>query len=89
VSESPVSARTYRRQSVEATIIHGCRSCGAPGIYQADNEQTRAALGQFHAIILPLDDSRVGTAVGDICPCCGEKRLAPKNLGKIWERLFG
>ena len=64
------------RKSLEATVIHACPHCEAPGIFRAD-ERTKL---HWPGCYQPKLD---GLHVGDRCPNCGKRRKANKYLGEL------
>lgn len=71
-------ATLTRKQSLHATVIHACPSCGAPGV--------------FHAVqgvnVGCYDPMKVGQPVGPICPNCQAVRDPDKDLGEVWKREY-
>jgi predicted RNA-binding Zn-ribbon protein involved in translation (DUF1610 family) len=64
------------RKSLEATVIHACPHCEAPGVYKNDARTKEFWRGCF-------DPTRVNQHVGDKCPNCGRRRLKDTNLGEL------
>ena len=78
------------RKSLEATVIHACPHCEAPGIYKRD-ERTRQL---WPGCWWPDGDNK---PVGDICPNCNKRRRKDNNLGELtasmpkwlWRSILG
>lgn len=68
----------WRKQQLEAEVIHACRCCGAPGFY---HDVPSVNVGCF-------DPARKGQFVGTVCPNCGHDRDAPERKGVIWSKHF-
>jgi len=64
------------RKSLEATVIHACPHCEAPGIFRAD-ERTKL---NWPGCFKPEFNAH---PVGDRCPNCGKRRNKDKNLGEL------
>lgn len=64
------------RKSLEATVIHACPHCGAPGVFR-DDDRTR--------INWPGCWSRkyINRPVGSICPNCHKYRRKDHDLGEL------
>lgn len=86
IEEQNDTVTSRRRQSVEAVRVRACSSCQAPGVYKAENDPNVDHYRPWPAIVLKVDDKRVGTAVGGVCPCCGKERSADDDLGEIWHK---
>jgi len=66
-----------RRKSLEASVIHACSNCGAPGVFKADERTRELWPGCF-------DPLRPGHPVGDQCPNCKNTgRRANLDLGEV------
>ena len=73
-----------RRMSVEATVIHGCPTCRAPGVWKSEKDPDVDKYQSWPKIILLANDPMIGQPVGDICPNCGSNRLADTPHGEIY-----
>ena len=65
-----------RRQSWEATVIHACPHCEAPGVYKSDERTLKLWPGCYN----PTLHDR---AVGEQCPNCGKQRRKDLQLGEL------
>src|SRR5262245_24660020 len=74
--EHPSLVLGITRKSLEATFVHACPHCDAPGLYK-DDEHNRQ---HWPGIV---DAKRVGHPVGDICPNCGKPRRENRDLGEL------
>lgn len=64
-------------QTLHATVLRACASCGAPGVYHDIPDVNPGC----------FDPLRKGLPVGDDCPNCGASRVdARQELGEIWRR---
>jgi len=68
----------WRKQTLNATVIRACSSCGAPGHF---HDVSGVNVGCY-------DPSRINEPVGDVCPCCNAPRPAVEDKGQIWSKEF-
>ena len=64
------------RKSLEATVIHACPHCEAPGIYKSDERTLKLWPGCYNPT---LHDKAVGLK----CPNCGKQRRRDLELGEL------
>ncbi len=64
------------RKSLEATVIHACPKCEAPGIYKAD-EYSKTHWPGIYSVM------RKDQPVGAVCPNCGNSRRRDLELGEL------
>jgi ssDNA-binding Zn-finger/Zn-ribbon topoisomerase 1 len=64
------------RKSLEATVLHACPHCEAPGVFKNDPRTRDNWPGCY-------DEKRRDQPVGDVCPNCGKHRRANLSLGEL------
>jgi len=64
------------RKSLEASVIHACPHCEAPGLYRDDQRTRELWPGCF-------DEKRANRPVGDVCPNCQKSRRPDLGLGEL------
>ena len=64
------------RKSLEATVIHACPHCEAPGVYKSDKRTFDLWPGCYDLI-------KHGQPVGNICPNCKKPRRKDLELGEL------
>ena len=64
------------RKSLEATVIHACPHCEAPGVYKDDLRVKEKWPGCYSVL-------QHNHPVGANCPNCGKKRRRDLNLGEL------
>ena len=64
------------RKSLEATVVHACPYCGAPGLYKNDAYNAKNWPGI-------IDPKRNNQPVGNVCPNCNRDRRKDLSLGEL------
>lgn len=64
------------RKSLEATVIHACPHCEAPGVYKFDSRTQSLWPGCCNA-------EKNGQPVGALCPNCNKPRRKDLELGEL------
>jgi hypothetical protein len=73
-------SRVYRKQSLYASVIRACKSCGAPGYW---HNTPGVNVGCY----APDKVTQLGSdPVGIVCPCCGAARDRLEQKGEIWKK---